>query len=150
MKNLLIFGIVILVLQSTILGKIFSIGSLTADFLVIYILLLSLNTSFDVSIKYSFFLGVLQDLFSLNFMNSIAKPFIAFVTDKLKSRFFVSSFWIKSTLVVFISFLDIFIKNIMLFLFKGVWGVSVEYLFYLFVNFLIFSLVYLANENFKI
>ncbi|RUM48837.1 MAG: rod shape-determining protein MreD [Hydrogenothermus sp.] len=150
MKNLLLFGIIILIFQSTILGKVFSIGSLTADFLVVYILLISLNTSFNISMKSSFFLGILQDLFSLNFMNSISKPFISFITNKLKNYFFVSSFWIKTALVIFISFLDIFVKNIVLFLFKGVFEISVEYLFYLFINFLIFYLVYLTNEDFKI
>lgn len=150
MKNLLLFGIIILIFQSTILGKVFSIGSLTADFLVIYILLISLNTSFNISMKSSFFLGILQDLFSLNFMNSISKPFISFIANKLKNYFFLSSFWIKATLVIFISFLDIFVKNIVLFLFKGVFEISVGYLFYLFINFLIFYLVYLTNEDFKI
>lgn len=150
MKNLLLFGIIILIFQSTILGKVFSIGSLTADFLVIYILLISLNASFNISMKSSFFLGILQDLFALNFMNSVSKPFISFITNKLKNYFFVSAFWIKATLVIFISFLDIFVKNIMLFIFKGAFEISIEYLFYLFINFLIFYLVYLTNEDFKI
>jgi rod shape-determining protein MreD len=150
MKKLLFFGILILVFQSTVLSKVLSIGSLTADFLVIYIFILSLGNSFNVSIKSSFILGVLQDLASLNFMNSISKPSIVVITNKLKNYFFVSSFFIKSMIVVFVSILDIFIKTTMLFILKGSFELSVEYIFYLFLNFLIFYVVYLTNEDFKI
>ncbi len=150
MKKVTIFGILILIFQSTILGKVFSIGELTADFMVIYILLISLNFSFKDSIKTSFFLGILQDIFSLNFMNSLSKPLLSLTTNKLKNYFFVSTFWIKSTLVIFISFLDLVAKNVILLLTKGVFEISIEYIFYLFINFLIFYLVYLTNEDFKI
>ena len=150
MKNLLIIGFIILIFQTTILDKVFSIGSLTADFLVIYVLLISLNHNFSISLKTSFFIGLLQDLLSLNFMNTISKTFISLTTSKMKNYFFVSNFWIKSLFVILVSLLDVVIKNIMLFFFRGIFEISAEYIFYLFTNFLIFYLVYLLNEDFKV
>ncbi|WP_457641384.1 hypothetical protein [Persephonella sp.] len=144
-----ILALLLLVFQSSILIKNLAIFNFTPDFLVILIILYTLNHNLKGSLKFSLFVGTIQDLLnptSIAF-NLVSKTTLAALTYGIKNRFYLSDMLMKSIMIISLSSVDIAIKIFLTFLKTGIFYVTPKFLVYIFLNFLIFYIVQILNEN---
>ncbi len=140
---------ILLVLQSSIVVKNLSVMNFTPDFLVILIILYTLNHGLKESLKFSIFVGILQDMLSPvpTAFNFISKLLLTILTSSVKNRFFLGDIFIRSILIILLSVMDIAVKILLTFLKTGIFYINVSFFAYIFLNFLIFYIVQILNEN---
>ncbi|NPA58797.1 MAG: rod shape-determining protein MreD [Aquificae bacterium] len=142
-------GLLLVLFQTSVLSKYFSVGGVVPDFLTIFVILYALKNPVKQSVKLALFVGILQDLLSpvgLVF-NTLTKVLIVFITNLFKEKFYYSSFLVKGLLVLAVISIDIGIKSSILFFKTGVFEISHYHLVYLAVNFLVFYGVSLVYET---
>ncbi|WP_456402184.1 hypothetical protein [Persephonella sp.] len=144
-----LLALLLLILQSSVIMKNFSVMNFTPDFLVILTILYTLNHSLKDSVKFSLFVGILQDLLNPVFtvFNIVSKFVLTIATFTVKKRFFLGDIFIRSVLIITLSLMDIGIKIFLTYLKTGIFYVSFTFLSYVFLNFLIFYIVQIVNEN---
>jgi len=142
------FAFLLVLFQTSVIAKMFSIEGTIPDFLTVFIILYTLKHSLRDSIKIALFIGILQDLIApvgLVF-NTLTKIVIVFVTNTIKEKFYYSSFLVKGMMIIVVTIIDIGIKSSIMFLKTGVFELSHYHLVYLIVNFLVFYAVSLSDE----
>ncbi|HCB70528.1 MAG TPA: rod shape-determining protein MreD [Persephonella sp.] len=144
-----ILALVLLILQSSIVIKNLSVMNFTPDFLVILIILYTLNHGLKDSLKFSIFVGILQDMLNPvpTAFNLISKLLLTLATFSVKNRFFLGDIFIRSILIILLSVMDITVKILLTFLKTGIFYINVSFFAYVFLNFLIFYIVQIINEN---
>ncbi|WP_457622202.1 rod shape-determining protein MreD [Persephonella sp.] len=144
-----LLALILLILQSSIIIKNLSVMNFTPDFLVILIILYTLNHNMKDSLKFSIFVGILQDMLNPvpTAFNLISKLLLTLATFSVKNRFFLGDLFIRSVLIILLSVLDITVKILLTFLKTGIFYINVSFFAYVFLNFLIFYIVQILNEN---
>jgi len=146
-----VFGLLLLIIQTTVIEKFFNFNCIVWDSLSIFVILFSLHKPPKETYKLTLFISILEDIFSYSyFINLFSKMFIAFLSQKFHEKFFISSLWIKGIIVLFLSCVDIFFKIIYSYLITGIFHLCFGYIIYLMLNFIIFYFFYLINEDKKI
>jgi len=79
--------------------------------------------------------------------NLISKLLLTLATFSVKNRFFLGDIFIRSILIILLSVMDITVKILLTFLKTGIFYINVSFFAYVFLNFLIFYIVQIINEN---
>ncbi|RMA97070.1 hypothetical protein CLV39_0723 [Hydrogenothermus marinus] len=144
----LILGLFFIILQTTIIGKYLDFLCIHWDIISIFIILLSLYKVDKDNYKIVIPISLIQDIITQSyFIHFLSKTLITFIAQKLHNKFFLSSFWIKSLIVLILSAIDILFKIIYTFLISTNLNICFGYIIYLILNFIIFYFVYLAYED---
>ncbi len=143
-----ILAFFILLFQTSVLIKFFSIKGISPDLITIVIILYTLNKPASNSIKLASLIGFLQDIFSTEFLlnNILIKNIMVISSIAVKKYFFTYGFFIKSFIIILLSILDIVIKITFTYLKTGIIYISPGFLLYVLLNFLIFGVYYIVNE----
>jgi len=147
MKEYLI-AFFLLLLQSSVFAKYFSVHGISPDFITIVVILVALNKPLFEALKFATFVGLFQDIFSSVFLlkNVFIKNLMVIVASSVRKYFFTYGFFIKSLIIILLSILDIFIKISFTYFKTGIIYISPTFLLYVLLNFLIFGVYYIINE----
>ncbi len=137
----------LLIFQTSVFIKYFSVYQLTPDLITIYIILYTLNKRSQNAYKMATVVGLLQDILSSLFpANLIIKNIVVTSTLPVKKFFFTSGFYLKVAIIVVLSAIDISFKLIFTFFKTGIFYISPKFILYILLNFLIFGVYYIINE----
>jgi rod shape-determining protein MreD len=138
----------VLLLQTSVLTKYFSIQGISPDIVTIVVILFALNKPLYNSIKLATVIGLFQDIFSSSFFikNLLIKNMMVLFAFSVKKYFFTYGFFIKSLIIILLSLLDIFVKIAFTYFKTGIIYISPGFLLYALLNFLIFGVYYVINE----
>ena len=142
------FAFSVLLLQIAVFPEFFSFHNISPDILTVFVIIFTLKNEFLRSLKLASFIGILQDLLSPSglIFNTTTKISIFILTYLLKDRFNYSNLVIKGFLLIFVTFFDIFLKSLILFIKTDIFEVPSYSFFYLFVNFILFYAVVIKDE----
>ncbi len=143
-----ILALLLLLLQTSVFVKYFSVYGISPDILTIIIILYALNKPIYESVKIATVIGLLEDILSSKFFveNILIKNFIVFLSIAVRKYFFTYGFYIKSAIIIFLSFVDIIFKVFFTFLKTGIIYISPYFILYVALNFLIFGVYYTIDE----
>ncbi len=146
-----ILAVLILIIQSSVFIKYFSVFDFTPDFLTIFLIIYVIRHSFYDSYKFGFFLGFLQDIFSpsFSFFNLVIKTLMVSFTLLVKRFIFVSNFVLQMIIITILSIIDISLKIFFTYLKTGIFYISPGFISYILLNLIIFGVYYIINEHTK-
>ncbi len=137
----------LLIFQTSVFIKFFTVYGLAPDFLTIFIILYTLQGEISQAIKLSIILGFFQDMLSSQILfNTVIKPVLVILTLPVKRSFYTYGFYIKSGIIILLSLLDILLKIGFTYIQTGIFYLSPKFVLYILLNFLIFGVYYVINE----
>jgi hypothetical protein len=144
-----ILSILIILLENSLFGVYFYFQCVVWDPLSIVVILVALYSSNVKSVyKYTVLISLLQDIFSFSYgVNLLSKLVLATIAVYYRKNFFVSSFFIKSLIVILLSGIDVGFKILSKFLFLQHFELCLAYIFYILLNFAVFYIYYLLKEK---
>ncbi|EDP73763.1 hypothetical protein, partial [Hydrogenivirga sp. 128-5-R1-1] len=121
------------------------------DPLSVFIILVAL---YSVRIKniylFTGIISILQDIFTFGYgVNFFSKMFLVVIVSLIKEKFFISSFFIKSLIVIILTILELSLKTLYSFIFLGKFEFCIGYIFYAVLNFAVFYIYSLLKETSK-
>lgn len=137
----------LLILETSVFIKYFSVYQLAPDLLTIYIILYTLNKDPRNAYRVAIVISLMQDILSSFFpANLIVKNIVVTATLPVKKFFFTSSFYLKVVIIIVLSAIDMAFKLAFIFLKTGIFYISPKFALYILLNFLIFGVYYIINE----
>lgn len=146
---LYITAILLIFLEVTVINTYFFLTCIFWDPLSIFIILVVLyNSKIKNIYTFTAVISVLQDILTLGYgVNFFSKIILVFTINLVKEKFFISSFFIKSLIVIVLSIFELSLKAFYSFLFLGETEICVGYIFYIILNFTVFYIYYLLKES---
>ncbi len=135
-------GIFLIIIQTTLIFKFFSIGDIYPSLIKVFLVLIALKTDLKTSLKYGILFGILEDLYmnELFLYNTLTNIVVVYFVEKVKYQLDFEEIPYGIILIVFVSLLDISIKTAMIFAKTGIFYISATFLLYALLN----TIVYLG------
>lgn len=145
--KIILFYFVILVLQS-IWIKFFSIFSVCPDFVLMYLIIVSITHNNPLATIFGFIFGLIYDIFLGNFfcVTAISYTIISFILGNLSKIVDHTHIHTEFVLIIFNFFINFLLVNILIFMFYRV----TYFRFFEFIGCLLYSLPFVVLFHIKI
>ncbi|MEZ0323421.1 MAG: hypothetical protein ABWJ98_03815 [Hydrogenothermaceae bacterium] len=135
--KLLTIGLIILILQSSIIPRFLNVN-LLPDFIFVYLLLTLMyaNYHFLQFIVISLILGISVDSISGLYpvFDTIIFPLTVIVFYLVKNKIFISNFILKLIIFILFSIISFFAKSILIYFYTGIFTIAVNDIYYITVS----------------
>ncbi len=150
-KFFYIFALVIFIFQISIFIKLFTINCVKPDLLLVLLVFFSLNFNLAKSIRFALFIGLLKDLINPNyiFLDVFIYPFIVLFVFLIKKIIIFENIFLRILLVIVVSALYLGFKGGILYIKSGFIPTDKNYLYFLFLNLVIFLIFNLFIEKYE-
>ena len=149
MISLYITAFFLIFIEVSILNTKFIFNCIFWDPLSILIILTALYAKNNKNVYiFTAVVSTIQDIFTLGYgINFVSKIILVFLVHLVKEKFFISSFFVKSIMVIILSLSELALRFIYSFIFLGQAEICSGYIFYILLNFTVFYIYYLLKES---
>jgi rod shape-determining protein MreD len=150
-KFFYLFAIILFFLQISVFIKLLTIHCIKPDLLLILLVFYTLNFPFYKSIKFAAFIGVLKDLINPSYVLIDVFVYILIVVFifLLKRGIIFENIFLRLLLVTLVSTLFLILKSSILYLKSGFMPLDKNYLYFIFLNTIVFLFFNQFVENYK-
>ncbi|NPA51888.1 MAG: hypothetical protein GXO22_03235 [Aquificae bacterium] len=135
-------GILIIVFQTTVLFKAFSIGGVYPSLIKVFLMFLAFRFDLKEALKYAFLFGIVEDLYmnQLFMYNIISNLIIVSLVEKFKYQIDFDILLYGLILTAVVSITDFFVKTVLILMKTGIFYISAEFIVYTVLNIIVYLL----------